>query len=87
MQGRSLEEDLALRDFTVNAIAEPIGGGDLIDPLGGARDLRAGTLRPAGPRAFERDPLRVLRLVRVAIEMGLEPDEQAAEGADAALRR
>ena len=81
LQGHSLEEDLALRDFTVNAIAQPIGGGDLIDPLGGARDLRSGILRTASPRAFERDPLRVLRLVRVAIEIGLEPDDQAAEGA------
>jgi putative nucleotidyltransferase with HDIG domain len=78
LRAGSLEEDLALRDFTVNAIAEPIAGGQIIDPLGGSGDLRAGTLRLAGPAAFEHDPLRVLRLVRVAVELGLAPEEQTA---------
>ena len=67
MRGGSLEADLALRDFTVNAIAEPLDGGAPIDPLGGLADLRAGRLRCAGPAAFAEDPLRVLRLVRVAV--------------------
>ena len=62
-------------------MAEPIDGGELIDPLGGAGDLRAGVLRLAGPGAFEQDPLRVLRLVRVAVELTLEPDRQTAAGA------
>ncbi|HEX3692797.1 MAG TPA: HD domain-containing protein [Solirubrobacteraceae bacterium] len=74
LRGGSLPADLALRDFTVNAIAEPIAGGDPIDPLGGLTDLAAGRLRRAGERAFVDDPLRVLRLVRVAVELGLEPD-------------
>ncbi len=74
MRASTLDADLALRDFTVNAIAEPLAGGPPVDPLGGARDLRAGLLRAAGPEAFEQDPLRVLRLVRVAVELGLEPD-------------
>ena len=73
-RGRTLEEDLRLRDFTVNAVAEPIGGGPVIDPLGGLADLEAGRLRMAGPHAFADDPLRVLRLVRAAVELGLEPD-------------
>jgi poly(A) polymerase len=77
MRGGSLEADLALRDFTVNAIAEPLGGGNPLDPLGGLEDLRAGRLRSAGNSAFEDDPLRVLRLVRVAVELDLEPDQQA----------
>jgi putative nucleotidyltransferase with HDIG domain len=76
MRGGSLAADLALRDFTVNAIAEPLAGGEPIDPLGGRADLRRGRLRSAGPDAFADDPLRVLRLVRVAVELELEPDPQ-----------
>jgi poly(A) polymerase len=74
LRGETLEHDLSLRDFTVNAIAEPLAGGAPIDPLGGAEDLRAGRLRAAGQAAFEHDPLRVLRLARVAVELDLEPD-------------
>lgn len=76
MRGGSLAADLALRDFTVNAIAEPLAGGKPIDPLGGREDLRRRRLRPAGPDAFADDPLRVLRLVRVAVELELEADSQ-----------
>jgi poly(A) polymerase len=74
MRGGSLQADLGLRDFTVNAIAEPLEGGVPLDPLGGLGDLRAGRLRLAGPDAFADDPLRVLRLVRVAVELDLQPD-------------
>jgi poly(A) polymerase len=81
LRGGSLEADLALRDFTVNAIAEPLGGGEPLDPLGGLADLRAGRLRCAGPSAFEDDPLRVLRLVRVAVELDLEPEPRAIAAA------
>lgn len=87
LRGATLQDDLALRDFTVNAIAEPLGDcaggpGELIDPLGGLEDLEQRRLRAAGPRAFADDPLRVMRLVRIAIELGLEPTRQTA--ADAA---
>lgn len=78
MRGRTLDEDLALRDFTVNAIAEPLAGGEVIDPLGGACDVRERVLRAAGPGAFERDPLRVLRMVRMSVELGFEPDTQTS---------
>ncbi len=77
MRGDSLEADLRLRDFTVNAIAEPLAGGEPLDPLGGLGDLHAGRLRMAGPDAFKDDPLRVLRLVRVAVELELEPEPEA----------
>jgi poly(A) polymerase len=77
LRGGSLEDDLTLRDFTVNAVAEPLEGGAPLDPLGGLDDLRMGRLRLAGPGAFEDDPLRVLRLVRVAVELGLEPEPDA----------
>lgn len=58
----TLEEDLARRDFTINAIAQDEQG-NLFDPLGGARDVQARVLRHAGP-AFVEDPLRVLRAAR-----------------------
>jgi putative nucleotidyltransferase with HDIG domain len=77
MRGESLEADLALRDFTVNAVAESLQGGVQFDPLGGLDDLRAGRLRLAGANAFQDDPLRVLRLVRVAVELDLKPEPQA----------
>ncbi len=58
----TLEQDLARRDFTINAIAQSEEG-DLIDPFGGVRDIDARVLRHVGP-AFVEDPLRVLRAAR-----------------------
>jgi poly(A) polymerase len=87
MRGGSLQADLRLRDFTVNAIAEPLEGGKPLDPLGGLADLRSGRLRPAGPDAFKDDPLRVLRLVRVAVELDLEPEAEALVAARAQAPR
>ena len=55
----------ARRDFTLNAIAYDPFSGNLIDPHGGERDLRAGILRHTGP-AFAEDPLRVLRAFQLA---------------------
>jgi poly(A) polymerase len=81
LRGGSLEDDLGLRDFTVNAIAEPLEGGQPIDPLGGLADLAAGRLRMAGPSAFADDPLRVLRLARVAVELDLEPERDTMRAA------
>jgi poly(A) polymerase len=83
LRGRGIEEDLALRDFTLNAIAEPIAGGPPIDPLGGIEDLRAGRLRMAAPSAFAADPLRVLRLVRLAVELDLQPERETVRVARA----
>jgi len=58
----TLEEDLARRDFTINAIAQDADG-RLVDPFGGARDIQARVLRHVGA-AFVEDPLRVLRAAR-----------------------
>ncbi len=85
LRGDSLEADLALRDFTIDAIAEPVAGGSPIDPLGGLRDLELGRLRMAGPRAFLDDPLRILRLVRISVELGLEADPETRMRAGEAL--
>jgi putative nucleotidyltransferase with HDIG domain len=83
LRGGSLESDLALRDFTVNAIAEPLAGGPMIDPLGGLADLAARRLRLASSRAFVDDPLRVLRLARVSVELGLVAEPEALRAARA----
>ena len=72
--GGTLESDLAARDFTVNAMAEPVGGGDLVDPHGGSRDLRERRLRMVSEQALAADPLRTLRAVRLSAELGLAID-------------
>jgi tRNA nucleotidyltransferase (CCA-adding enzyme) len=64
----TLEEDLARRDLTINAMARDEDG-RLVDPFGGARDLEQGVLRHVGP-AFAEDPLRVLRVARFAARFG-----------------
>jgi len=74
-RGGSLEADLALRDFTLNAMAEPLAGGRAIDPHGGADDLAAGRLRMVAEQAFADDPLRTVRLARLSCELGLTPEE------------
>jgi tRNA nucleotidyltransferase (CCA-adding enzyme) len=81
-----IAEDLARRDFTVNAMALPLGGEpELIDPHGGLEDLRAGLLRVLHERSFIDDPTRALRAARYAARFGfkLEPDtEQLLRDAD-----
>ena len=64
----TLEDDLARRDLTINAMAERADG-TLIDPFGGIEDLRRGVLRHVSP-AFVEDPLRVLRVARFAARFG-----------------
>jgi poly(A) polymerase len=82
--GGSIEDDLAARDFTVNAIAEPLGGGPYVDPFGGLEDLRRGQLRMVSREAFIKDPLRVLRLPRLTCELDFSVDEDTVEVARAA---
>ena len=79
--GATIDDDLGKRDFTINAIAEPLEGGDLLDPFGGRRDLEAGRLRMVSPEGFAADPLRTLRLPRLAAELELEVDGATAEAA------
>jgi poly(A) polymerase len=87
LQGGSLDADLARRDFTVNAMARPLGGGDVVDPHGGATDLAARRLRMVSPAGFDEDPLRVLRLARFASELALEPDPDTLAAAAARASR
>ena len=66
--GVTLEQDLARRDLTINAIARDADG-QIIDPFKGAADLKAGVLRHVSP-AFAEDPVRILRVARFAARFG-----------------
>jgi hypothetical protein len=71
-----IEDDLRTRDFTINAIAEPVTGGERLDPLGGVADLAARRLRAVSDTAFADDPLRLLRAVRLEDELGFNLDQE-----------
>jgi poly(A) polymerase/tRNA nucleotidyltransferase (CCA-adding enzyme) len=84
--GRSLDEDLSRRDFTVNAIAwRPTdlerGEGLLVDPHDGIEDLQRGVLRAVGDPAarFDEDALRMVRAARFAARLGLRIDDATAD--------
>jgi tRNA nucleotidyltransferase/poly(A) polymerase len=79
LHGETIEEDLRTRDFTVNALARPLAGGALVDPLGGEPDLEARCLRAVGPTIFVDDPLRLLRAVRLEDELGFRLDAETEE--------
>jgi hypothetical protein len=66
----SIEDDLATRDFTINAIARPLAGGEHVDPFDGRGDLEEQIVRAVGAEVFEADPLRLLRAVRFEEELG-----------------
>jgi len=83
IENGTLNEDLLRRDFTVNALAVSLFGkqpfGELLDPMGGLKDLDAGKLRtPRPPReTFADDPLRMIRGARFATELEFEIDSDA----------
>lgn len=74
-----IEADLATRDFTINAVARPLAGGEPVDPFGGVRDLEHRVLRAVGPTIFHDDPLRLLRAVRLEEELDLRLDREAEQ--------
>jgi len=80
--GVTLEQDLSRRDLTINAIAQAEDG-TLVDPHGGQRDLQAKVFRHVSP-AFVEDPVRVLRLARLAARF---PDFTVAPETRVLLRR
>ncbi len=84
----SVEEDLQRRDFTVNAIAVPLGGareGELMCAPGALEDLAAARLRVLHDRSFVEDPTRLLRLARYSARLGFEPELHTAALAAQAL--
>src|SRR5262245_35785619 len=85
--GASIEADLAGRDFTANAIAQPVTGGDYVDPYDGRADIERRARRTVSDSVFDDDPLRRLRGVRLEDELGfrLDPDAEELTRAKAAL--
>lgn len=85
----SLESDLRRRDFTVNAMARrlwPEPAWELVDPLGGGRDLAAGLLRIHHDDSFRDDPTRILRLARFAVRLELREEPATRRALDRAIR-
>jgi tRNA nucleotidyltransferase (CCA-adding enzyme) len=74
----SIDEDLARRDFTVNAIAVELHSGRLLSADGALEDLAAGRLRVLHDASFEDDPTRVMRLARYALRTGFTVDPHTA---------
>ena len=84
MKGGSLENDLARRDFTINAVACRITGAlagtpVLIDPQGGVDDLQRRRVTAVTKQAFDDDPLRLLRAFRFAAQLGFRIDQTTSE--------
>jgi tRNA nucleotidyltransferase (CCA-adding enzyme) len=80
----TLADDLARRDFTINAMAQRLSGagaGELVDPHGGAADAEAGIVRALRPDAFEEDPSRLVRAARYAARLGFLLDGETAAAA------
>lgn len=69
----TIEEDLARRDFTVNAIAKDAEG-NIIDPFNGQKDIKDKILRVVRPDTFIEDPLRVLRMCRFSAQLGFSAE-------------
>jgi tRNA nucleotidyltransferase (CCA-adding enzyme) len=86
----TVEEDLARRDFTVNAMARRLDDGMLVDPFGGEADLRERRLRTVSRNSFAEDPLRLVRGLRFVSQFDLDPEpgtlkQMRAEAASVSL--
>ena len=83
----SIEDDLATRDFTINAIAERVGSDEVMDPHNGLGDLAARRIRAVKESIFQDDPLRLLRAARLEDELGfgMTPETEELVRRDAAL--
>ncbi|MDQ5866548.1 MAG: CCA tRNA nucleotidyltransferase [Chloroflexota bacterium] len=82
VESGTLEDDLARRDFTINALAVPLEGegfGQLVDRHGGAADLAARLLRVLHPRSFQDDPTRIFRAVRYAERLDFKIERDTLE--------
>ncbi len=84
-----IAEDLARRDFSVNAMAlslSPSAFGNLVDPCGGRHDLKRRQLRPLHPLSFVEDPTRIFRAARYAARLGLHLGSDGRTALGLALR-
>jgi putative nucleotidyltransferase with HDIG domain len=83
----TIEEDLSRRDFTMNAVALRLPAGEIIDPFGGARDIKAKVIRCVGNPAdrFGEDGLRPLRAARFAAQLSFEIEQNTLDAISGAL--
>jgi tRNA nucleotidyltransferase (CCA-adding enzyme) len=81
----SIEDDLARRDFTINAMAVSLPDGTLVDPHGGRADLDARVIRILHERSFVDDPTRLLRALRYEARLGAQLDPRTEELAREAI--
>ena len=79
LNGVSIEDDLKKRDFTVNAMAYDLSSGEMIDCLGGFRDLADKKVRMVSADVFEKDPIRLIRAYRIGACLNFEVESQTAE--------
>ncbi|MFH1336845.1 MAG: HDIG domain-containing metalloprotein [Candidatus Zixiibacteriota bacterium] len=70
-----VEDDLNRRDFTINAMAEDLSTGKLVDPLDGRKDIKKRLLRITHPGSFKEDPLRMLRAIQFSARFEFELEE------------
>ena len=86
---KSIKEDLARRDLTINAMAFDPVNGELVDPFGGLEDLRAGVLRAVGDPydRFREDALRPLRVARFAAALDVDPVPRTRGALGASIER
>lgn len=80
LRGSSIESDLMERDFSINAMAVELNSPDLIiDPTKGGRDLQQKWLRPVKKSSIEDDPVRAIRAVRYAVNLGLQIEPESVK--------
>jgi poly(A) polymerase len=87
VNGRSIDEDLRRRDFTINAMALDLATGNLIDRFGGLGDLAEKKIRMVSDEAFRRDPVRLIRAFRLkaSLELGIARETENAISKEAHL--
>jgi tRNA nucleotidyltransferase (CCA-adding enzyme) len=91
VESGTVEDDLARRDFTINAMAIPLPDGDVLDPFEGRGDIERKTIRVLHPRSFLDDPTRIFRAIRYESRLGFRMDPEteglARDAIDAGLVR
>jgi len=78
IEGKTIEDDLVKRDFTVNAIGYDLASGKIIDLSGGINDLSIKKIRMVSKEAFKKDPVRLIRAYRIATMLDFEIESETA---------
>jgi poly(A) polymerase len=79
LRGGRIEDDLASRDFTINAVALELESGRLVDPLHGRQAIAKRAIRQVAAHAFQSDPLRLLRAYRLAATLGFAIEDETRQ--------